>query len=254
MTIWIALVLGLVQGLTEFLPVSSSGHLMLFQELFGIAQDGLLFEIILHVATLCAVIIVFRKKIWELVKKPFQPMMYYLVIATAITCVMFLVFKKLFNIDAVLGNVKLLPFMFLVTAIVLFLTTLIKPKEREVGYVTSVAAGFAQGIALIPGISRSGSTIAASLYTGAKREAAAEFAFLMSIPAILASLVFSVIDNPSAVTALEPVPLIFGFIAALVSGIFAIKIMLKVIQKVKLYWFSVYLVILSVVLLFVFYI
>lgn len=253
MAIWMAIVLGLVQGFTEFLPVSSSGHLLLFQEFFGIAQDGLLFEILLHVATLCAVMIVFRKKIWELIKKPFQPMVYYLVIATAITCVMFLVLKMLIDIDSIFGSVRLLPFLFIITAIILFLTSLIKSKDAEVGYKTAIAAGFAQGIAVIPGISRSGSTIAASLYTGAKREAAAEFAFLMSIPAILASLVYTIIDNPSSVLTLEPWPLLFGFTAALVSGIVAIKVMLKLVQKVKLYWFSIYLVVLSVVLMFVFY-
>ena len=261
--------MGLVQGLTEFLPVSSSGHLLLFQELFGVAQDGLLFEIILHVATLCAVVFVFRKRIWELVKRPLQPMMYCLVIATAVTCAVFLILKTVIDVDSVFGNVKILPFMFLVTAIVLFLTTFIKPKAAgvdgesstiaggenggEINYKTSLAAGFAQGIALIPGISRSGSTIAASLYTGARREAAAEFAFLMSIPAILASLLFTIIDSPGAVLALEPLPLLFGFAAALVSGIFAIKVMLRLIQKVKLYWFSVYLTVLSIILLFVFY-
>jgi len=250
MTIWVAIVLGLVQGLTEFLPVSSSGHLILFQELFGVANDGLLFEIMLHVATLAAIVIVFRKKIWELIKKPFQPMVYYLVIATAITCAMFLLLGSFVDFK----SVRILPFMFLITAIILFLTTLIKPKEREVGYTTSVVAGFAQGIALIPGISRSGSTIAASLYTGVKRESAAEFAFLMSIPAILASLVYTVIDSPSSVLALEFWPLLFGFITALVSGIFAIKVMLRIIKNVKLYWFSIYLVILSIVLMFVFYI
>lgn len=253
MAIWMAIVLGLVQGFTEFLPVSSSGHLLLFQEFFGITQDGLLFEILLHVATLCAVIIVFHKKIWELIKKPFQPMVYYLVIATAITCVMFLILKMFINIDDLLGSVRLLPIMFIITAIILFLTSLIKSKESDVGYKTSIAAGFAQGIAVIPGISRSGSTIAASLYAGAKREDAAEFAFLMSIPAILASLVYTIIDNPTSVLALEPWPLLFGFIAALVSGIVAIKVMLKLVQKVKLYWFSIYLVILSVILMFVFY-
>ena len=91
MAIWVAIVLGLVQGLTEFLPVSSSGHLLLFQKFFGIEDSPLLFDIILHIATLCAVIIVFRKKIWQLIRNPFQKTTYCLIIATAITCVMVLI-------------------------------------------------------------------------------------------------------------------------------------------------------------------
>jgi undecaprenyl-diphosphatase len=252
MGVWAAIVLGLVQGLTEFLPVSSSGHLLLVRELFDLKVD-LLFDIILHLATLCAVVIVFRRKIWELVKNPFSKTAVCLVIATVITCTMVLIFKDW--IDRTL-TVKVLPFTFLVTAIVLFGTSLLGERfarNENITYRTSVFAGVVQGIAVIPGISRSGSTIAACLYSGTERKAAAEFSFLMSIPIIIASFVYEAVSNPIAVGSVPALPLVFGFVVALASGIFAIKFMLRIIQSVKLYWFSAYLVAVAVILIFVFY-
>jgi len=253
MEIWVAIVLGLVQGLTEFLPVSSSGHLLLFQKLFAIEDSPLLFDIILHIATLTAVIIVFHKKIWQLIRKPFQKTTYCLLIATAITCAMVLVVHFAGWTDA-MRNYKILPITFLITAIILFAVTFLPKKENSVGYKTGIIAGIAQGIAVIPGISRSGATIAASLATGVKREEAAEFAFLMSIPIIIASFVFEIISSPGDIAVMSFWPIAFGFVAALLSGILAIKIMLKIVQKIKLYWFSVYLVVLSIILIFVIYI
>ena len=252
MAIWVAIVLGLVQGLTEFIPVSSSGHLLMMQRFFGIDDAPLLFDIILHVATLCAVIIVLRKKIWQLIKKPLCKTNYCLVIATAITCSMVLIANHFGWTDA-MRNYKILPFTFLVTAIMLFVITMLPKQNDDVKYKTGIVAGIAQGIAIIPGISRSGATISASLATGVKREEAAEFAFLMSIPIIIASLVFELISSPGAIATISFWPLLFGFVFALVSGIFAIKIMLRIVKNVKLYWFSLYLVILSIVLMFVFY-
>jgi len=252
MAIWVAIVLGLVQGLTEFLPVSSSGHLLLFQKIFGIEDSPLLFDIILHIATLCAVIIVFRKKIWQLIKKPLQKTNYCLLIATAITCAMVLIVHFAGWTDA-MRDYKILPVTFIITAIILFIATILPQKENSPGYKTGIIAGIAQGIAVIPGISRSGATITASLATGVKREEAAEFAFLMSIPIIIASFVFEIISSPGDIAMMSFWPIALGFIAALISGIFAIKIMLKIVQKIKLYWFSVYLVTLAIILVFVFY-
>ena len=250
MTIWIAIILGLVQGITEFLPVSSSGHLLVMQRVFGLDDVPLLFDIMLHIATLCAVVIVFRKKIWQLIRNPFQKTNYCLIIATAITCAMVLIFKDW--IDATM-TYKVLPVTFLITAIVLFAVTFLPKREGNVEYKTGFVAGIAQGIAVIPGISRSGSTIAASLATGVKREQAAEFAFLMSIPIIIASFLYEIVSSPESINSIPVLPLLFGFVAALISGIFAIKFMLKIVKNIKLYWFSIYLVVLSIVLMFVFY-
>ena len=245
-----AILLGLIQGLTEFLPISSSGHLLLAQRIFSMPTDMLMFDIILHLATLCAVVIVFRKKIWQLICHPFCKTNYCLLIATVITCTIVLLFKD--QIDKTL-TYKILPFTFMITAIVLFTTSLISPKNAtEIGYKTGIIAGLTQGIAVIPGISRSGSTIAAALLTGTRRQDAAEFAFLMSIPIIIASFLFELISSPTSALSISPIPLSFGFITALISGILAIKFMLKIVKSIKLYWFSLYLVILSIILLFIF--
>lgn len=254
---YLAVFLGLLQGLTEFLPVSSSGHLMMAQRFFNMPENMLMFNIVLHLATLAAVVLVFRKKIWSLIRKPFCRTNLCLALATIITCVLVVLFKDV--IDATM-TYKVLPVTFMVTAIVLFLTTLAKvpparknslAHETQSKWKTAVAAGFAQGIAVIPGISRSGSTIAACLFTGEAREDAAEFSFLMSIPIIVASFLYELIGNTAPI-AVEILPLSLAFVAAFISGIIAIKIMLAVIRKVKLYWFSVYLVALSIILLFVF--
>ena len=245
-----ALFLGIVQGLTEFLPVSSSGHLILFQHLFKLPSDMLLFNIILHIATLLAVVIVFRKTIFKLVRHPFNKINLYLIISTVITCILVVLFKD--TIDKTFTH-RILPFTFLVTAIILYSTTFInndKPRKLygEVTATSAVAVGITQFIAVIPGISRSGTTIATMLAAGVKRERAAEYSFLMSIPIIIASFVYEIISLEGK-PALDIAPTIVAFIAALVSGIIAIKFMLKIIQRVRLHWFSLYLVALALVCL-----
>jgi undecaprenyl-diphosphatase len=253
MSIGLAILLGLVQGLAEFIPISSSGHLLLVQYIFGVNVDLLAFYVVLHIATLFAVLLVFRKKVWQLICNPFCRTNYCLLVATIITCAMALVFNDW--IDNVM-TYRVLPITFMITAIVLFCISFVENKSGDTGevqYKTGFAAGLAQGIALIPGISRSGATISASLATGENRERAAEFAFLMSIPIIIASCVHQVAFNPSGFGAVSALPLIAGFVTAFVSGVFAIKFMLHVIKRVKLYWFSAYLVALSIVLSFVFF-
>jgi undecaprenyl-diphosphatase len=247
MAIWLAIILGLVQGLTEFLPVSSSGHLLMFQKWFGLSADMLMFNIVLHLATLAAVVVVFRKKIWQLIKKPLNKTNLYLLIATAITCTMVVLFKNW--VDALMTH-RILPITFLITAILLILATFIKPRNTQSAKLP-ILTGLAQGIAVIPGISRSGATITAALAAGTSREKAAEFSFLMSIPIILASFVYELISNTSGLSTLSPLPLIFGFIAAMAAGIFAIKFMLRIVKNVKLYWFSIYLAILAILLIFI---
>jgi len=240
------MLLGLVQGLTEFLPVSSSGHLMLFQRIFHTPDDMLLFDIILHIATLCAVCLVFRKKIWDLIRHPFCKTNICLLIATAITCTITLLFKN--AIDHI--TYRALPFTFLFTALMLATISFYKPKnpKKEVTYKMGIFTGIMQGIAIAPGVSRSGSTITGALLSGSDRETAADFAFLLAIPIIIASFVYELIDNPHSLGAVQPLNIILGFIVAFGSGFFAIKFMLKMIKNVKLYWFSVYLGILSIVL------
>ena len=263
MPIYLAIFLGLLQGITEFLPVSSSGHLILAQALFNMPESMLMFNIILHLATLLAVVIVFRKIIWELVTKPFCKTNLCLLLATAITVTIVLVFHDLIDRSF---NSAILPVTFMVTAVVLFATSLVsggKKKEsdeegqRDINSDESLVtpgvaglAGFAQGIAVIPGLSRSGFTISACLLGGADRTNAARFSFLMSIPIIVASFVFELVRSDGALQ-IDVIPTLIAFVVALVSGILAIKFMLEIVKRIKLYWFSLYLVVLAVVTVFV---
>lgn len=221
---------------------------MIFQQLFDLTEHMLMFNIILHLATLCAVVIVFRKKIWELVQNPLCKTNLCLLTATVITCIFVVLLKG--TIDSLFAF-GVLPVTFMVTAIVLFLTTLLpQTRHNEVTYRTGIFAGLTQGIAVVPGLSRSGCTIAACLADGVNRDEAAQFSFLMSIPIIVASFVFELMSTSAQIN-IQAIPLLFAFVAALLSGILAIKLMLKLIKEIKLYWFSVYLVILSGILLFI---
>lgn len=259
-SIWLAIFLGFVQGLTEFLPVSSSGHLMMFQHLFNVQGNHLLFTIVLHIATLLAVMVVFRKKIWQLIRHPFNKTNYCLLTATILTCAFVILCKDF--IDKTF-TYKILPITFMVTAIILFAATMVKPKENEITYKSAIAVGIMQGIAVIPGLSRSGTTISTLLVTGTKRERAAEFSFLMSIPIIIASLVYALAQGSAPAGSYELIsngeklqldifPTAIAFITALASGILAIKFMLHLIRRVKLHWFSMYLVVLAIVCMCIF--
>ena len=226
--------MGLVQGLTEFLPVSSSGHLVLLSNLFGV-EESLFLSILLHVATLFSIFVVFWKDIWELIKHPLSNKTIMLVVATIPTCVIALLLMPI--IKSSFGG-GFLPISFLITAVLLVVTELISKhkKGKEISYKTALVMGIAQGFAVFPGISRSGTTICSGILAGGDNKEATKFSFLMSIPIILLSLLMEIYE---AIT------------IAFLSGIFAIKFMLKLTEKGKLWWFSCYLVLLSLVTFFV---
>ena len=242
-----AIVLGLVQGLTEFLPISSSGHLVLLGKLFDMQDNFVLLSILLHVATLFAVIFVFWKDVLSLIKKPFSPLGKKLIIATIPTVVMALLFKDFLK-DS-FGGV-MLPICFMLTALLLLFSDLTyKKRSTELSFKTSFIMGVAQGFAMLPGLSRSGTTISAGLFMGADKEETAKFSFLMSIPIIIASLVFEVYEIVSTGI---PVTLniwttLAGCVVAFVSGLFAIKFMLKIIKKASWKWFAIYLVMVAII-------
>lgn len=249
MTIWVAIILGLTQGLTEFLPVSSSGHLVLLENIFGIENNVILFDVVLHVATLLAVIIVYRKTIWELIKNPFCEKMQKLVFATIPTCIIALAFKNFFE-NSFSGNLLYLGFT--VTAIFLIIAQVVSQKEyqyRKLSYGNAIVVGVFQGLAILPGISRSGSTITSAIVQGVRREESAEFSFLLSIPVILASLVYECFKLPNTVVAIPASCFIVAFIVALVAGVLSIKLMLKVVKRAKYWGFSIYLILLSIFLI-----
>lgn len=260
MTIWIALILGVVQGLTEFLPVSSSGHLTLLNKIFGITEGTLLITILLHVATLLAVFFVLRKEIWEIIKHPFSLQARELYVATIPTFFVVLVSKGF--LENAFENAKILPYCFLITAVLLAATYFISKRQKTPDYPAAgfknkyfspAVMGFAQGLAIIPGISRSGSTICAGLLCGEEKARVAKFSFLMSIPVILGSLGYEILKGDFATLSSQNMiaPTLVAFVSAFVVGIFSIKFMLKIVEKAKYYYFSIYLVALSILAFFV---
>lgn len=261
---WEALVLGLTQGLTEFLPVSSSGHLTFLQRVFAIDIGGaeLFFNIILHLGTLVAVCIIFWKDILALFKKPFKTLLY-LIVATIPAGVAGLLLDDIID-EHILGGTYVGVFLavfFIITAGVLFATEIYAKRRKKVlplCWRTTLPMGFAQAIAILPGISRSGSTIAAGIFAGGDNDEVAHFSFLMSIPVILGSFIVELAKGLIK-TGEESLAYSFqvagpqfgwciaiGFIVSAVAGLFAIKVMLNAIKKANYKWFSLYLVLLAI--------
>ena len=251
LSILVAVILGIVQGLTEFLPVSSSGHLVLLERLFGIKTDLIFLNVVLHLGTLLAVVLYYRKRLWGYLKKPFQKDVGYLALATVPTVVIFLLFKSFIQ-DSFSGDYLVIGF--LVTAIILIIANFVMSKKsvkKPFDYKAALVMGVFQGLAMVPGVSRSGSTITSGVVCGCDKNKVADFSFLMSIPVIVASLVFELFELTSTSLSIGVLPLIVGFVFAFLFGLIAIKFMLKIIAKAQFYWFSIYLVILSIILLFV---
>ncbi len=255
MNITLALfLLGLIQGLTEFLPVSSSGHLVLFSKIFGV-EESLFISILLHVATLLSICVVFYKEIWQMIKHPFSKETISLAIATIPTCVIVLILMPLVKMSFA-GST--LPLCFAVSAVLLVLSEIFSkrkaPYSTQFNYKTAFFMGVAQGFAVFPGISRSGSTISAGVVCGKDKKQVAGFSFLMSIPIIILSLFMEIFDIATGETVLSGIPVlpaILSFLTAFVVGVFAIKVMIKLTVKSSLKWFSVYLVIIAISSLFV---
>ncbi len=250
MNVFIAALLGLVQGFCEFLPVSSSGHLVLLQTVFGIDEGALFFDTMLHVGSLIAVVAVFYRELWALIKKPFQKRVYMLAVSAAVTALLWFLFEDVFN-DAFAG--RFLGFGFLLTALILFVNEKLargSHKVEQMKWTDAVAVGFLQGVAILPGVSRSGSTIAGGRIFGLSKEEAAQFSFLLSIPVILGALVLQLPDAfASGTGAISWLCIAVGTAVAAVSGYLAIRWMLKLIVKKSLMGFAVYVLILGILVL-----
>lgn len=240
-----AIFLGLVQGLAEFLPVSSSGHLLLFEHLFGITDGGLLLTLILHLATLLAVVVVYWRQLWQMIRHPFSRATVQLVVATVITCGMVLVFNDV--IDR-LFNIQALPFLFIVCGVYLLLPNICQPRTNQKTWRQTIAMGIAQGVAVVPGLSRSGLTITTGRLSGMAATDATDFSFVMSLPIILASLLYELMRGGSLQT-LGVGSVALAFATAFLSGIVAIKFMLNITRKIDLRWFAIYLLLLGSCLL-----
>ena len=241
---WQALLLGLIQGLCEFLPVSSSGHLVLFQEILGVNDPGILLDTLLHVGTLIAIFVVFWRDIWAMIRHPLSKPVYLLVVATIPAVIATLLLGDFFE-TAFTG--KFLGLGFLTTSIILFISGKKQGVKRELSYVDALVMGCFQAFAILPGVSRSGSTISGGLFRDVNREEAAKFSFLMSIPAILGSVVLQVKDMITGqAVALPVLPVLLGTIAAALSSLFAIKFMLYLVRKTDFKWFALYTAVLGV--------
>lgn len=244
--------LGIIQGLTEFLPVSSSGHLVLFSKLFGI-EESLFVSVLLHGATLCSILVCFAKDIWQMIRNPFSKQTISLAVATLPTCVLVLVFMPLLKRSFAGG---LLPVCFALSALVLFVAEVLsKNKQLSLNYKTAFFMGVAQGFAIFPGLSRSGTTISAGLATGADKKSVAKFSFLMSVPIIFVSLIGEIVEVASNKQSISlPVSgLIVSFLVAFLIGVLSIKIMVRLTERANLKWFSVYLIFVSMFSLFLFF-
>ena len=258
-----AIILGIIQGLTEFLPVSSSGHLVLFQQLFGLKEAELFFDVCVHLGTLLAVIVVFHREIqniiaalWRLVsitgKKekfwqqvesdPDLKMALLIIIGSIPTAVLGLMFHGI--ADQLFSSSFFTGLMLMVTGLLLWLTRRVKPGDRGTdieGFSRTKAfkIGMVQGLAIIPGISRSGSTISIGLLLGIDRETAARYSFLLSIPAIVGAGALSFKDGLSQ-TDLAIWLSLLGATAAALVGYLALKVLLSVVKKGRLYMFAPY--------------
>ena len=237
-------ILGLLQGLTEFLPVSSSGHTLLAGHLLNV-EIPLAFELILHLATLLAVIIFYRKSVFFRIKRPFRKGNLYLALATAVTAVIAFLFRK-FYADG-LSSITLLPLFFALTAGILVVGSWVKPKPSSMTAGKSAIIGLTQGLSCIPGRSRSGTTSSTALILGVDKQEATEFSFLLSIPIVLGSAIIELITQP--LTGVSFPVLAVGFITAFISGYFALHIVSKLIKNASLDVFSVYLIALSLTLI-----
>lgn len=254
MSILEAVILGIVQGFTEFLPVSSSGHLVLLQRIFNIEEGALTFDIALHLATLVAVLVVYRKKISEIIRNPFSKLPVYIVIGTIPIAVFGILLDDLiesfFKTGATLGT------GFIFTGLVLMYAENAGEKKRtleQMNVKDPLLIGTSQAVAMLPAVSRSGMTISAALVLGIERSTAADFSFLLSIPAILGAVVVdlykAVKTGGSEIATIGAAPFATGMLFAAVAGFIAVKSMINLIQKQKLRYFSYYLWILGALVL-----
>lgn len=248
MTTLQAIILGIVQGLTEFLPVSSSGHLMLASEILNTdlsAADDLTFSLTLHAATVLSTIVVLWHEVWRLVKGVFstkfnEEQAYLLKIVISMVPVGIVGFCLKDYIEAAFSSVLVVGVMLLVTALLLTFAYKAKPRQKsEISYRDALIIGIAQACATLPGLSRSGTTIATGLLLGNKKESVAQFSFLMVLPPILGNALLDILKGDFG-GGVEVLPLVAGFVTAFVTGALACKFMLEIVKRGKLIWFAAY--------------
>lgn len=240
-----AIILGIVQGLAEFLPVSSSGHLVLLQRIFGIEEGVLTFDVAVHIATLAAVIYIYRSDIAKIIRNPFGKLPVLIVVSTIPTVIIGFAFRDFFENMFKTGASLGIGFIF--TGLIIWYADSVKKTSKGLNkttYIDAVIIGIAQGIAIFPAVSRSGLTISGALFRGLRREFTAKYILLLSIPSILGAAVLDLFDITKTInsgqSAVDFFPVLLGMAAAAVSGYIAIRFLLKVLKKGKLKIFSYY--------------
>lgn len=259
---WIqALVLGLIQGLTEFLPVSSSGHLAIGKEILGVEAAGdLVFEVVVHTATVLATIIVFRKQILQLLQGLFR-FKYndetdYIakIFISMIPVGLVGVFLKDY-VEAAFSSLTIVGAALLLTSLLLFFSDSEAAKKKGeanmsrngISFKQAILIGIGQAFAVIPGLSRSGTTISTGLISGVKRENVAQFSFLMVLVPIIGEAFLDIVGGDMAASSVGTLPLVLGFVSAFVSGLFACKVMIALVKKAKLKWFALYCAVVGII-------
>jgi undecaprenyl-diphosphatase len=254
MTFLQSIALGVLQGITEFLPVSSSGHLVLSRQLMELAEVPILFDVLLHVATLFVVLIVFRDRVGRIIlalartvivrrNEEDRENLHLLAIIIVSTIFTGAIGYGIDSLEMMPGP-KFVSIFFLVTAAILLAT---RPLQGTINYGTiglkqGVWTGIGQGLGVLPGISRAGITISAALMSGMDREKAGEYSFLISIPAILGALMLKLGESEELLVAISPQVLAAGFISSFIVGLISLLILLRIVRRGKLYLFSIYLI------------
>lgn len=263
-----AVLLGLVQGLTEFLPVSSSGHLEIGKVLLGVeTSDDLLFTTMVHAATVLSTIVVFRKQIWDLLKGFFTGLKDIKVENKTLVCndqtdyllkmvvsmipifIVGVFFKD--AVESLFGSITVVGVALVVTACLLFFSDMVsKPRKQApakentyrngISYWQALTVGLGQAFAVVPGLSRSGTTISTGLICGVKREVMAQFSFLMVLVPILGETFLELVGGEFGASSVGALPLVLGFLSAFLSGLFACKVMVALVKKARLSWFALY--------------
>ena len=258
-----ALILGLVQGLTEFLPVSSSGHLAIGKALLGVEPSGdLIFEVTVHAATVLATIVVFRKQIWKLLCGLFKfkyndetDYIAKLCVSMIPVFVVGMFFKD--KVEAAFNSLRVVGIALLVTAILLVLSdylsrrvsAAVRESRNGISFWQAFLVGVGQACAVLPGLSRSGTTISTGLLSGVRRENMAMFSFLMVLVPILGETFLDLVGGDMAASTVGTLPLLIGFAAAFVSGLFACRVMIALVRKAQLRWFGLYCALVGVAVL-----
>ncbi|WP_179343309.1 undecaprenyl-diphosphate phosphatase [Winogradskyella ursingii] len=244
-----ALILGIIQGLTEFLPVSSSGHLEIGKAILGdtsVPEESLLFTVVLHFATALSTIVVFRKDVWDIIKGLFSfkwnddtqfvlKIIISMIPAAIIGYNYEATFEQFFG-----GNILLVGIMLIFTALLLILADRAKSTEKKVGFWHALIIGIAQGVAMLPGISRSGATISTSVLLGIDKTKAARFSFLMVVPLIFGKIAKDILTGDLTYNSSSFTYLSVGFVAAFIAGLFACTWMIAIVKRSKLTYFAIY--------------